>query len=212
MGEDKRDNQAWSPEEQLFTSHDREGGGGHSGRRYFGRGGVKFALLELLKREAMHGYQMMKQLEEQSSGTYKPSAGSIYPTLQMLRDQGFVESYKEDGKKIFAITEEGLAYLKQEESGQSEGDDENCRIQKLRAAASDVPSNDTDEAQEANPAAERPYERKRRLTPAGREFIHLLRSAEKVALLHPSKASDLRSAIEQLKHALRKLTEEGDKG
>src|SRR5690606_3664536 len=93
---------------------------GGSGRRYFSRGGVKFALLELLEHEAMHGYQMMKALEEQSGGTYKPSAGTIYPTLQLLRDQGCIVASKQDGKIIFTITDEGKEMLQKEK--EAEGD------------------------------------------------------------------------------------------
>lgn len=81
-------------------------------KRYFGRGGVKFALLKLLNSEPMHGYQMMKALEEQSGGLYVPSAGSIYPTLQMLEERGFIAMKDEDnGKKVYMITEQGRSAL-----------------------------------------------------------------------------------------------------
>lgn len=82
-----------------------------SGKRYFGRGGVKIALLKLLESESMHGYQMMKALEEQSGGLYAPSAGTIYPTLQMLEERGFVSIMEDSGKKVYSITEHGLSAL-----------------------------------------------------------------------------------------------------
>lgn len=83
-----------------------------SGKRYFGRGGVRFALLKLLEVEPMHGYQMMKALEEQSGGLYAPSAGSIYPALQMLMKSGFVVVKEEEGgKKVYKITEKGRSAL-----------------------------------------------------------------------------------------------------
>ncbi|MBD2868272.1 PadR family transcriptional regulator [Paenibacillus arenilitoris] len=83
-----------------------------SGKRYFGRGGVKIALLRLLEGEPMHGYQMMKALEERSGGLYVASAGSIYPALQTLEEQGFVSSREEDGgKKTYAITDQGRSAL-----------------------------------------------------------------------------------------------------
>jgi DNA-binding PadR family transcriptional regulator len=83
-----------------------------SSKRYFGRGGVKVALLNLLIIQPMHGYQMMKALEEQSGGLYVPSAGSIYPTLQMLVECGFVSVQLEDGgKKVYMITEQGRSAL-----------------------------------------------------------------------------------------------------
>lgn len=84
-----------------------------SGKRYFGRGGVKIALLRLLADEPMHGYQIMKTLEEQSGGLYIPSAGSIYPNLQALEERGFVSvQVEEGGKKIYSITGQGRSALK----------------------------------------------------------------------------------------------------
>ncbi|MBV9232085.1 MAG: PadR family transcriptional regulator [Chloroflexi bacterium] len=80
-------------------------------RRFFGRGDVKFALLELLQERPMHGYEMMKALEEKSGGFYVPSAGSIYPTLQMLEDRGLVTVNEVDGKKVYSITDAGRAAL-----------------------------------------------------------------------------------------------------
>jgi DNA-binding PadR family transcriptional regulator len=59
----------------------------------------------------MHGYEMMKALEERSHGFYTPSAGSIYPTLQMLEDRGLVSVAEVEGKKVYSITEEGKAFL-----------------------------------------------------------------------------------------------------
>lgn len=87
------------------------GGRGGPGRRYFGRGDVKYALLELLALEPMHGYQMMKALEEKSDGQYTPSAGSIYPTLQMLEDRSWIEADEADGKKVYRSTEAGAEAL-----------------------------------------------------------------------------------------------------
>jgi DNA-binding PadR family transcriptional regulator len=81
------------------------------GRRFFGRGDMKYALLELLQERPMHGYEMMKALEERSHGFYTPSAGSIYPTLQMLEDRGLVVVVDVEGKKVYSITEEGKAFL-----------------------------------------------------------------------------------------------------
>lgn len=81
------------------------------GARFFGRGDVKFALLELLQERPMHGYEMMKALEEKSGGFYVPSAGSIYPTLQMLEDRGLVTVAETEGKKVYSITDAGRAAL-----------------------------------------------------------------------------------------------------
>lgn len=86
-------------------------GGPGEGSRFFGRGDIKFALLELLQERPMHGYEMMKALEEKSGGFYTPSAGSIYPTLQMLEDRGFVTVKEVEGKKVYSITDTGRGLL-----------------------------------------------------------------------------------------------------
>jgi DNA-binding PadR family transcriptional regulator len=181
----------WQPEEQLFLHHANEREGHGSGRRFFSRGGVKYALLALLEQEGMHGYQMMKALEEQSGGTYKPSAGSIYPTLQMLRDQGFVESSKQDGKKVFEITDEGRAYLLEENDN----------------AATGMERPEQGDAEEEGA----PFERRkpnRRLTPAGKELLHLLKAAERAAVTDASKAAQLRTILADLRLSLRQITTE----
>lgn len=81
------------------------------GGRFFGRGDMKFALLELLRERPMYGYEMMKALEEKSGGFYSPSPGSIYPTLQMLEERNFVSSAEVEGKKVYSITDAGRALL-----------------------------------------------------------------------------------------------------
>jgi DNA-binding PadR family transcriptional regulator len=55
----------------------------------------------------MHGYEMIKELEERTQGAWTPSAGSIYPTLQMLEDEGLIRGEESDGKRRFALTEAG---------------------------------------------------------------------------------------------------------
>ena len=89
-------------------------------RRFFGRGDLKFALLELLVERPMHGYEMMKELQERSGGMYSASPGSVYPTLQMLEDRDFVTVSETDGKKVYTITDAGRAFLAE---NQAEADD-----------------------------------------------------------------------------------------
>ncbi|CAA9225818.1 MAG: Transcriptional regulator, PadR family [uncultured Chloroflexia bacterium] len=91
------------------------------GKRFFGRGDLKFALLELLEERPMHGYEMMKALQDRSGGRYNASPGSVYPTLQMLEDRGFVTSDTADGKKVYTITEEGKAFLHEHRSHEQRG-------------------------------------------------------------------------------------------
>ena len=79
----------------------------------FERGDLKFVILRLLSQAPMHGYDVMRALEEESCGWYSASAGSVYPTLQMLEDQGYLSSEERDGKKVYHITDAGRAYLEE---------------------------------------------------------------------------------------------------
>ncbi|MGK9252142.1 PadR family transcriptional regulator [Paenibacillus humicus] len=84
------------------------GGGGDGGGRMFHRGQLKYAVLQLLSREPMHGYQLMKTMEEESGGSYIPSAGSVYPVLQKLEHKGLISSEAStDSRRSYRITEEG---------------------------------------------------------------------------------------------------------
>src|SRR5213082_641113 len=96
------------------------GGPGGEGPRFFGRGDIKFALLQLLQERPMYGYEMMKALEEKSGGFYTPSPGSIYPTLQMLEDRGFVSVRDTEGKKVYSITDAGRALLNERRQSEEE--------------------------------------------------------------------------------------------
>ena len=76
-------------------------------RRFFRQGEVRLALLSLIKDEPAHGYELMKRLEERSGGMYRASAGTIYPVLQQLEDEGLVKIVETDGKKVYHLTEMG---------------------------------------------------------------------------------------------------------
>jgi len=80
-------------------------------RASFQRGDLKYVILDLLKDKPRHGYDIIRELEEQSYGFYKPSPGVIYPTLQMMEEMGYATSAEQEGKKIYSITEEGLTFL-----------------------------------------------------------------------------------------------------
>ena len=71
------------------------------------RGDVRLAILVLLAEEPMHGYQIIGNLGERSGGMWRPSAGSVYPTLQQLEDEGLVRGEEKDGRNVFALTDEG---------------------------------------------------------------------------------------------------------
>src|SRR4051794_27621828 len=87
--------------------HVHYGYGGWRGLHRARWGDMSPIVLGLLKDRPMHGYEIIRQLEEKSHGFWRPSPGSIYPTLQMLEDQGLVTSREEDGKKVYALTPEG---------------------------------------------------------------------------------------------------------
>jgi DNA-binding PadR family transcriptional regulator len=74
-----------------------------------GRGDVRAAVLALLAEQPMHGYQIIHEIEERSGGSWKPSAGSVYPTLQLLADEGLVSSEESNGRKTYALTDAGRA-------------------------------------------------------------------------------------------------------
>lgn len=74
-----------------------------------GRGDVRAAILSLLVEQPMHGYQIIQQIEERSSGSWKPSPGSVYPTLQLLTDEGLIEVEESGGRKTYSLTAEGRA-------------------------------------------------------------------------------------------------------
>ncbi len=84
-----------------------------SSRRWasFQKGDLKYVILDMLKDKPRHGYDIIRELEEQSYGFYKPSPGVIYPTLQMLEEMGYASSVEQEGKKVYSITEEGLKFL-----------------------------------------------------------------------------------------------------
>ncbi len=84
-------------------------GGPFGGRPKASRGDVRIAILHLLTEEPMHGYQIMQELSERTDGLWKPSPGSVYPTLQQLEDEGLVEAQQSDGKNVFGLTDEGRA-------------------------------------------------------------------------------------------------------
>jgi DNA-binding PadR family transcriptional regulator len=85
------------------------------------RGFVQFAILHLLKEDSMHGYQIMKELEERSNGAYSASAGTVYPALQDLMDKNLIELDTESDKKVYSLNENGKKRL-EEHVNHEEGD------------------------------------------------------------------------------------------
>lgn len=94
-------------------------GGGRGGRggdmfragRMLGDGDLRLITLALLEESPRHGYDVIKALEERTSGIYSPSPGVVYPTLTFLEEAGYAASASEGNKRVFSITEDGRAHL-----------------------------------------------------------------------------------------------------
>jgi DNA-binding PadR family transcriptional regulator len=87
-------------------------GGPWGGRgRFFGAGEVRIAILSLLSERPRHGYDLMKELETRSGGSYRVSAGTMYPALQQLEDEGMIVAEQQEGKKVYQLTDLGRQEL-----------------------------------------------------------------------------------------------------
>lgn len=89
--------------------HEHEGG---RRPRFFGHGDLRLVILDILTRNASHGYELIKAIENLTQGNYTPSPGVIYPTLDYLQDQTFITIMEEEsGRKKIAITVAGQRWL-----------------------------------------------------------------------------------------------------
>ncbi len=77
------------------------------------RGDVRAAILDVLAVEPMNGYQVIQQIAERSGGAWKPSPGSVYPTVQQLEDEGLVEGHEVEGRRLLRLTDEGRRYVEE---------------------------------------------------------------------------------------------------
>src|SRR5690349_13398372 len=94
----------WRPPSPPPGHHHGRGHGRGRGRR---GGNVRAAILALLKERPMHGYEMIQELDSRTGGVWRPSPGSVYPTLQMLEDEGLIEAEATGGRKRFSLTDAG---------------------------------------------------------------------------------------------------------
>jgi DNA-binding PadR family transcriptional regulator len=130
---------------------------GHGrGGRSVRRGNVRLAILAVLGDRPMHGYQVIQELESRTRGRWRPSAGSIYPTLQLLEDEGLVTSSEVDGRRTYALTDAGRATVAEQQldadallSTDADGDGEPALpelARRLIAAAAELERIGTDTA------------------------------------------------------------------
>ena len=99
---------SWDPDSGW---RNRGGSGAGGRRRVFGSGELRLVLLMLIGDEPRHGYELIKVIGEMTGGTYEPSPGAVYPTLQLLADEGVITEAKakagDEAKKAFEITQAG---------------------------------------------------------------------------------------------------------
>lgn len=75
------------------------------------RGDLKYVLLRLLSEGARHGYQLLKEIEDKTQGGYRPSPGSLYPSLVALEEAGYISAEDEDERRVYHITDDGMEVL-----------------------------------------------------------------------------------------------------
>jgi DNA-binding PadR family transcriptional regulator len=103
------------------------GGPGTRGSKMLASGDLQLIILALLSEKPRHGYEVIKQVEEHSSGTYSPSPGMVYPGLTYLEEMGYAGSETEGTKKLYRITEIGTAYLNENRASVEETLDQLAR-------------------------------------------------------------------------------------
>ncbi|WP_433799094.1 PadR family transcriptional regulator [Actinomycetospora sp. CA-084318] len=101
------------PFERPEGEHGRHGHGGPHGRGRRSRGDVRLAILALLREESRHGYQIIQEIAERSGGSWKPSPGSVYPTVSQLADEGLVHTEKSEGRTLVHLTDAGRTYVEE---------------------------------------------------------------------------------------------------
>lgn len=94
----------WEAMDQLRSTFEQR-----PGTSRMARGDVRAAVISLLAEKPMHGYQIISEIGERSGGAWKPSAGSVYPTLQLLADEGLITAEEQGGRKTYSLTDAGIA-------------------------------------------------------------------------------------------------------
>jgi DNA-binding PadR family transcriptional regulator len=109
-----RHGKGWGP--MRGHRHGMHGGWGWPGgerRRRMRRGDVRAAVLVLLDEGAMTGYGLMAEIERRSEGAWRPSPGSVYPTLALLEDEGLIRPQAGEGRTPYELTDEGRAHVEE---------------------------------------------------------------------------------------------------
>ncbi len=104
------------------------GGPGMRAAKMLASGDLQLIILALLSEKPRHGYEIIKQIEEHSSGIYAPSPGMVYPALTYLEETGYAESESEGAKKLYRITEAGTKYFNENRASVEEVLDQLARF------------------------------------------------------------------------------------
>jgi DNA-binding PadR family transcriptional regulator len=131
---------------------------GRRGGRRTSRGDIRAAVLALVAEQPRHGYEIIQEIAERTSGAWRPSPGSVYPTLSQLEDEGLVRVEQAEGRRVVHLTEEGTRYVEEHReeldavwaSVGRDADDESAvelweQLGQLHAAAAQVMSAGTPE-------------------------------------------------------------------
>lgn len=105
-----------------------------AGRR-MRRGDIRMALLAGLLEGPAHGYELIQRLEARSGGAWRPSPGSVYPTLQLLQEEGLLTSRETEGKRVFELSDEGREAAGRAQQRGPFGSEEASAPRELRRAA-----------------------------------------------------------------------------
>jgi len=109
--------------------------GGRRGRRT-ARGDIRLAVLALVAEQPRHGYEIIQEIAERTGGAWRPSPGSVYPTLSQLEDEGLVRVESAEGRRVVHLTESGTTYVEEHraeldavwEAVDQDGDDDRAKL------------------------------------------------------------------------------------
>jgi DNA-binding PadR family transcriptional regulator len=124
------------------------GGAGLRTARMLASGDLRLIILALLSEKPRHGYEIIKAVEEHSSGVYTPSPGMVYPALTYLEEMGYAVSQSEGAKKLYQITEAGTSHLAENRAGVEETLDQLARFGRRFSQFQKLYSEETDAAED----------------------------------------------------------------
>lgn len=160
--------------------------GGFGPHRFFERGHIKLVILDLIYQQPRHGYDIIQELEGKSHGLYSPSAGTIYPILQLLEDQGFIASDQQEGKRVYSITKDGEKHLKE-----------------YKEQVDHLKNRDNNFEERFGPYAQDIFKEVKEIAPL------IFKNVKKGSLKDYEKAKELRSALRDFRKKIEKIFPEG---